>query len=229
MIITSPAGGETFKTGETHIISWKADALPAADKIAVTIRRVPPPPLREEGQEFDPIIFAGLPNGGSVSWKISPMYPDGTYVLGVGAYASVPVTNEISAESAEFTIMRPKLSEDLYPLYSGAEWDAPSTETAEISTTTVSGVGAGTVPILNTMDPGSAFSPFEKYYREKLLGLGWKVDNQLEAGGPMGGQTGYRKGDKLILVTFSTVFHDVVPDRPVQCPCDVTLHLFSTE
>jgi len=124
-------------------------------------------------------------------------------------------------------IQTPQLAADLSPLYSGAVWNAPHAETLELSTTTASGVGTESVSVNNTMDPGSVFSPFEKYYADKLSALGYKTDIYLEAGGPMGGQTGYRKGDNLIVLRFKTVFHVVTNTAPSQCPCDVTLSLFS--
>ncbi|MGE5579442.1 MAG: DUF5050 domain-containing protein [Bacillota bacterium] len=105
--ITSPSGGETWHPGEEHVISWTTRNIPATHKVSVTIRRIPPPPLQEEGQEFDPIVFINLPNTGSVTWTISPMYPDGTYILRVAAYESIPITDEVWAESREFTITHP--------------------------------------------------------------------------------------------------------------------------
>lgn len=114
--ITAPAGGEILQSGEKHTISWKTHGVPASDKISITIRRIPPPPLQEEGQEFDPIVFTDIPNTGSTTWTISEMYPEGTFVLGISAYAAVPITNVISAESRPFTITHPKLAIDLYPL-----------------------------------------------------------------------------------------------------------------
>lgn len=123
----------------------------------------------------------------------------------------------------------PVLASDLYPLYAGASWGAPYAETLELSTTTVSGVGIKSVSVNGTMDPGSVFSPFEKYYKNKLESAGWKNDTYLEAGGPMGEQTGYRKESKLIIVRDSTVFHVVTDTAPSECPCDVTLALFSAD
>lgn len=135
-------------------------------------------------------------------------------------HKSAPIETNVPTQT-------PQLSSDLSPLYSGAVWNAPHAEMLELSTTTVSGVGAESVSVNNTMDPGSVFSPFGKYYADKLTALGYKTDIYLEAGGPMGGQTGYRKDGKLIVLRFKTVFHVVTNTAPSQCPCDVTLSLFS--
>ena len=122
--ITTPTGGEEWQPGEEHVISWSTHGIPATDYISITIQRLPPPPLQTEGQEFDPIIFTNLPNTGSTTWKISPMYPSGTYVLGIQAYATLPITQgEVTAESVPFTLTHPTLSGDLYPLYSGSSWN----------------------------------------------------------------------------------------------------------
>jgi hypothetical protein len=104
-----PSGGETLVTGSSQTLKWKTHKIPAADKIAVTIRRIPPPALPEEGQEFDPIIFTDLPNTGSQDWVISDMYPAGNYVLGFTSYASTPITNPTMAESQEFSITKTQL------------------------------------------------------------------------------------------------------------------------
>jgi len=102
--ITSPIADATWTVSSTHAITWTTQNIPAENKISVTIRRIPPPPLQTEGQEFDPILFTNLPNTGSVNWTIADQYPTGTYVLGVTSYASIPVTDPIVAESAPFYI-----------------------------------------------------------------------------------------------------------------------------
>jgi membrane-bound inhibitor of C-type lysozyme len=103
--VTSPKAGDSWAAGSLQTISWATKNIPAADKISVTIRRIPPPPLQAEGQEFDPIVFTNLENSGSVQWVISDMYPAGDYVLGVNSYASIPVTDAVTAESARFKIV----------------------------------------------------------------------------------------------------------------------------
>jgi hypothetical protein len=226
--ITTPAGGEAWQPREEHTISWDTQGVPASDKISITIRRIPPPPLQEEGQEFDPILFTDLPNTGSTTWKISPMYPNGTYVLGISAYESVPVTNAISAESAQFSITHPTLSADLYPLYSSAGWQATEVESFVIGTTPYSGTSVTSAAVTDTMDPGGIFTPFQNYYDTKLKALGWSVTNDLAAGGHVGGQTGYRKGSAVILTRFHIDYRLVPQNAPSECPCDVTLSLFST-
>lgn len=226
---TIPAGSEAWQPGEEHTISWVTNGVPASDKISVTIRRVPPPPLQEEGQEFDPILFTDLPNTGSTTWKISSMYPNGTYVLGISAYKSVPIINAASAESAQFSITHPTLLADLYPLYVNAAWETSRSEVVTIGTSTYQGANISSISPMPTEDPGSVFTPFERYYDNKLKALGWKVDNYLAAGGHTGGQTGYRKANELILVRFFIDYLKVSDNAPSECPCDVTLSLFSSE
>ncbi len=104
--VISPTSGDVVKSGTVQTIQWVSENVPTSNKIAVTIRRIPPPPLQEEGQEFDPIIFTNLPNTGSKEWTVSDMYPEGTYILGITSYVSVPVTNPITAESGEFSIQK---------------------------------------------------------------------------------------------------------------------------
>jgi hypothetical protein len=226
--ITSPAAGDTWQAGETREITWSTQGVPADDKISITLRRIPPPPLPEEGQEFDPIVFTDLPNTGSTTWKIATMYPGGTYVLGLGAYASVPVTNAVSAESQPFTITHPKLAIDLYPLYSGATWERSAVEDATVGTTTYSGASMVSAPQNADMDPGAVFTPFLNYYDTLLASHGWHVADDLAAGGHVGGQTGYRNGPGIILVGFHIDYQNQPENAPSECPCSVTLSLFSS-
>ena len=228
IVITTPASTDAWQPGEGHIISWITHGVPASDRISITIRRIPPPPLQEEGQEFDPIVFIDLHNTGSATWKISPMYPSGTYVLGISAYESIPITTTVSAESAQFSITHPKLSEDLYPLYDRANWNASEVESFIIGTTSYSGASITSASVTDTMDPGSVFTPFERYYDQKLKALGWQVANDLAAGGHVGGQTGYRKDNAVILTRFQINYQTRPENAPSECPCDVTLSLFST-
>jgi len=106
--LLSPNGGEILNGGSTYTIKWETKNIPAANKISIGIRRVPPPPLPSEGQEFDPIVFINLDNTGSKEWTVSDMYPEGNYILGVTSYVSIPITNPISDESnATFHIVKP--------------------------------------------------------------------------------------------------------------------------
>lgn len=226
--ITAPAGGEILQSGEKHTISWKTHGVPASDKISITIRRIPPPPLQEEGQEFDPIVFTDIPNTGSTTWTISEMYPGGTFVLGISAYAAVPITNVISAESRPFTITHPKLAIDLYPLYTGATWKKSVVESFTIGTTTYSGASVTSEPIDVGMNPASVITSFESHYDKLLKEHGWLIANDLAAGGHVGGQTGYRNDSDVILTRFHINYKKQFENAPSECPCDITLSLFST-
>jgi len=97
--LISPNGGEVLKEGSVYTIKWSTQNIPAANKISINIRRVAPPSLPSEGQEFDPIIFINLENTGSVDWNISDMYPEGNYILGITSYTSIPITDAITDES----------------------------------------------------------------------------------------------------------------------------------
>lgn len=121
----------------------------------------------------------------------------------------------------------PKISQALYPLYINVEWQDAQTENFVIGTTTYSGTSIASVPVLNTMDPGSIFTPFQNYYNQKLKTLDWKTANDLEAGGHTGGQSSYHKNGETILTRFHIDYHAQPENAPSECPCDVTLSLFS--
>lgn len=157
------------------------------------------------------------------------MYPSGTYVLDIHAYDSLPATDEVSIESKEFTIVRPELNADLYPLYPDADWQSAETETVTIGEEELAGHSVTSTTTHADMDPASVFMLFEAYYEDKLTALGWTVENNLAAGGPMGGQTGYVRDGQTILIRYETTFQNVTEDAPAECPCDVTLSVFSGE
>ncbi len=228
--IISPSAQDVWAMGSTHVISWNTKNIPSENKISITIRRIPPPPLPLDGQEFDPILFINLPDTGSVNWTIPTAYPAGTYIIAVNSYKKVPITNVIAVESQPFKIQPLPLSQDIYPLYNSdsINWSAPHTYSLEVPNGGIFGSAVDATVATGTMNPSKFFSPFDKYYKNKLTALGWKVDNSLLANGPASGQVVYRKGDAVIAVNFLTIFHDISNTRPEQCPCDVDLSLFSS-
>ncbi len=169
-------------------------------------------------------------NAGRMGWWVvallAVVLAGGLYLLEQSYTAGEPSTS-VAATSTN-AIAHPALISDLYPPYPGVAWGASSPEQVTISTTTYAGASISAVATTSTMDPGSAFMPFDAYYEKALTQLGWSVDNTLAAGGPMGGQTGYRKAGAVILARFSVVYHTNHADAPSECPCDVTLSLFST-
>lgn len=120
------------------------------------------------------------------------------------------------------------LASDLYPLYEKTHWETPKAESVTIGTTTLSGTSVTSATINAQMDPSSVFSPFDTYYDKKLQAAGWSVADDLAAGGHTGGQTGYRKGDAVILTRFDIQYKNQPDDAPSECPCTVTLSIFSS-
>jgi hypothetical protein len=139
-----------------------------------------------------------------------------------------PSTDETSIENAPSTITHPELNAILYPLYSGADWDKPQTESVVIGTTTYAGASVASASVSAGSDPASVFTPFEQYYEKKLQAAGWTIADDLAAGGHVGGQAGYRKGGDIVLTRFHIDYHTAPENAPSECPCDVTLSLFST-
>jgi hypothetical protein len=149
-----------------------------------------------------------------------------------------PMTSPPTVGTSKFLVVSgttltevPVVSADLYPLYVGVLWNTALTRTIIVGNTSAQGGLLESVPSTNstnTMDPASIFMPFETYYASTLKNKGWKVDTSLEAGGSVGGQTAYRKDDHLILVQFHVAYQKDVPNAPSECPCTVTLSLFSS-
>lgn len=106
-----PKGGEQWALQSTHTISWSTSNIPKKAKIGVSIRRVSSPQSQTDRQEFDPVLLTNLPNTGHAAWNISNAFPVGTYVLQLHAYASLPIENAASAESAAFQLIPAALSQ----------------------------------------------------------------------------------------------------------------------
>lgn len=143
-------------------------------------------------------------------------------------YSQYPRSSKNIATVPAREIPAPQLSADLYPLYADAQWNAPGAESFMVGTTSYSGTSITSDPLSAGMNPGTVITPFDAYYDKKLKALGWRIANDLAAGGHVGGQTGYRKGTEIILTRFQIDYQTKPENAPTECPCTVTLSLFST-
>ncbi|HVZ75770.1 MAG TPA: hypothetical protein VG934_00655 [Candidatus Paceibacterota bacterium] len=130
-----------------------------------------------------------------------------------GEQAQAPTTNNSA----------PLLAADAYPLYTGVAWGSVASATLE----DLIGVEVTSQAATDITNIASTSQPFEDYYRQKLLAAGWSVDIARAAGGPGSDITVYSKGGDFIATQVSTDFKGTQPNEPVQCPCDVTLRVFS--
>ncbi|HWB34030.1 MAG TPA: hypothetical protein VG753_01775 [Candidatus Paceibacterota bacterium] len=115
------------------------------------------------------------------------------------------------------------LAADAYPLYPSVAWGSVASATLEDLT----GVELMSQPVTDITDIALVSGPFERYYQMKLFGAGWTVDNSRAASGAGSDITVYQKGSNFIATTFTTDFKGTKPGEPVECPCDVTLGIFS--
>lgn len=139
----------------------------------------------------------------------------------------VPVEPAPGSPSPAGDVVEPRLAIDLYPLYTGASWNKAVAESTTIGTTTYTGAGMTSATIDAGMDPGSVFMPFLNYYDQLLNSHGWHAANDLAAGGHTGGVTGYKNGPGTILVSYQIDYQSRPANAPSECPCTVTLSLFS--
>jgi hypothetical protein len=143
-------------------------------------------------------------------------------VLGGGAYYIVNYApNGLHALSGVGAL---RLNSAVYPLYSEVTWPAPYFATRS----GLSGIETHVLAAHDTMDISSVTGAFSSYYMQKLAADGWNKDISREAGGPGSSVEAYEKNGEHILVMFSSVFKNKPADAPEQCPCDVTLTLFSS-
>jgi hypothetical protein len=116
-----------------------------------------------------------------------------------------------------------QLAGDALPLYPGAAWNAPQATTFDDT----AGTEVISQPISGVTDLAGVFEPFEQYYAQKLAAAGWTVDNTQAAAGPGSEVTVYKKGSEEIVVSYQSLFTVVSAHAPEQCPCDVTMSVFS--
>jgi len=121
---------------------------------------------------------------------------------------------------------------DIYPLPSGITWNAGQAATVSPSDENVpaplGGIKITSQPVTNITDLAMASTPFENYYKIKLVSAGWTVDNSLAAGGPGADIVGYKKGNNYIILEYASVFkNNGGGNSPEICPCDVTFSIFT--
>jgi len=116
------------------------------------------------------------------------------------------------------------LHSDLYPLYSGVTWGKVTSSKFD----DLSGYETTSLAAVNTTDIGAAAIPFIKYYDAKLTAAGWTEDVSRDADGPGDAITFYKKGDSTIVISYTSDFKVSPPDAADECPCDVTLSVFSS-
>ena len=128
-----------------------------------------------------------------------------------------------SAVSQEATSSVLALNADLYPLYSGVSWGEAHTATEHAVVT----IKLLSDPFINITDLSQEFTPFLKYYKDKLTAVSWVEDISQAAAGPGSEVIVFKKGDSTILISYKTLFHTISKDAPEQCPCDLQFELTS--
>jgi len=108
IVVVSPSNGATLMAGSPYQIVWQTESIPDDYLVSVVLRRISPPPS-EEGQDFDPVLFTNLANTGVVEWIPPSSLIDGTYVIEVNGYESLPMTNPVLGTSEPFRIEQERL------------------------------------------------------------------------------------------------------------------------
>lgn len=175
--ITSPGSKDSWITGSTHMITWESKNISTTSKISITLRRIPPPPLQTEGQEFDPIVFVNLDNNGKIDWNIFDTYPTGTYIMGINAYTSIPVNNPVIAESAPFKIIHWDVytnGKENYSFEYPKEWNVATNKynfnNVLFGPGATSESGYGGVEFLGTLSPNQSLKDFVKSFNSGVEG-----------------------------------------------------------
>ena len=127
------------------------------------------------------------------------------------------------------TVATTSLESVVYPLYSGSSWQDPIAATTTVGTTTRAGYTITSLPSATTSDIAGIAMPFVNYYDKKLRAAGWSEDTQLAADGAGSSQRVYKKGLGVVMISYTSDFADVSEDVPAQCPCTVSLSIFTTQ
>jgi hypothetical protein len=135
----------------------------------------------------------------------------------------VPPASSTATTTPEATTTNENLLPDVYPLYSGVSWGDESTTTYE----QFSGYQLTSAIQPDITNIAGISVPFENYYATKLVAAGWSIDNSLAAGGAGSEIIAYKKGNDEIIISYNSLFNMGSPNSPAQCPCEVTLQIFS--
>jgi hypothetical protein len=86
---------------------------------------------------------------------------------------------------------------------------------------TIVGYQVTSLPTASTENIGDTIEPLRNYYNEKLLPLGWRIQANFQADGPGGSVWGFRRGEEVLILSYTSTFFNNQPDTPSQCPCTV--------
>lgn len=138
----------------------------------------------------------------------------GVILIALGIYFTL--TKNVPGDTHELNVAA-------YPLYDGVTWGEGHADIQEGLT----GFSITSLQSATTSDIAAITKPFEDYYQNKLTNDGWSVDTALAAGGAGSSLTAYHKGSVYLVIGYSTKFFGGGVNEPVQCPCRVTLGIFS--
>lgn len=117
---------------------------------------------------------------------------------------------------------------DIYPLYSGASWPSSVSMSMTLGSTTYNGYKIVSLPSATTTNIASVANAFISYYDKKLVAAGWKQDTSLDADGAGSSSRVYKSGAGVLVLGYNTDFIGTKANAPVECPCKVSLSIFSS-
>jgi hypothetical protein len=144
----------------------------------------------------------------------------------------IPAPIAPASEKAVATTIATKITshtiESVYPLFSdGISWspkvavNLPARSLYNPTKQTIVGYQVTSLPTASTEDIGGTVEPLRNHYNQILLKDGWKIDINFHADGPGGSVWGFRKGDEVLILSYTSTFFNNQPDAPAQCPCTV--------
>jgi len=124
----------------------------------------------------------------------------------------------------------------VYPLFSaGINWSpkvsvsVPPKSDYNPTDRAIVGYQVTSYPTASTEDIGGVVGPLRDYYDRLLVGGGWTIDTNFEADGPGGSLWGFTKGDKILILSYTSTFMDQEPNTPERCPCTIVFTIIGGE
>lgn len=154
-----------------------------------------------------------------------------TFGLGlVGFYSQAGEILEVKGKSRPIVGGLTKTNDTgggVYPLFDKLKWGMPEGVEKSIDSKVVQGSVIKSKTLRNITDIAKETEGFQNYYDKKLEAEGWSVENSLFADGPGSSEWGFKKGNRYIVLSYTSVPENDKPDEIFSCPCHVTFAVFS--
>jgi hypothetical protein len=202
--VTSPAGGETWMLGSTHMITWTTTGQPNA---TVTII------LRKDGAPVGNIAAGVLTASGSYPWPVGT-YQGGQVTPGTGYEVRVRASAAVGDSSGTFTIAgQPAASLQLLAPNGGESWPTGSPQTIRWSATNLTGNVK-----LELLRTNLVFGTIADSVPVSATGYAWTTGQYIGGQAPPGDTYAIRITGLSVPLSDQSQAHFSIVAQPIQLP-----------